>query len=423
MKRNTRSIHCAYPRRDAYDALSMPVYESVAYEFDNAATMADVFCERITAPDYSRVANPTVTHFEDRVAAVTGARRAVAFNSGMAAISSTLLSLTAAGANVVTSCHLFGNTYSLLTETLSRFGVEVRLCDLTRPDALETAIDEHTACLFFEILTNPQLEVADVRALAAVARCHRVPLVADTTMIPFTEFDGRALGIDIEVVSSTKYVSGGATSLGGVVIDYGHFPQFTERITHEALFNLGAYMTPQVAHLQTLGLETLEVRYRRQAATALALAQWFETRPEVLRVTYAGLPSHPAHALFARQYGGTFGAMLTLDFADRDAAFRFLDALRTAPPIFSTIARWPSTRRAPSSDFSTPKHVLQWMCATPPCVSASGWKISTTCVRISHKHWPQRHAPPTDSSADAVFSTHTLSDIYHHATIFFRHAH
>ena len=147
-------------------------------------------------------------------------------------------------------------------------------------------------------------------------------------MIPFTEFDGRALGIDIEVVSSTKYVSGGATSLGGVVIDYGHFPQFTERITHEALFNLGAYMTPQVAHLQTLGLETLEVRYRRQAATALALAQWFETRPEVLRVTYAGLPSHPAHALFARQYGGTFGAMLTLDFADRDAAFRFLDALR-----------------------------------------------------------------------------------------------
>ena len=263
MKRNTLSIHCAYPRRDAYDALSMPVYESVAYEFDNAETMADVFCERVAAPDYSRVANPTVTHFEDRVAAVTGARRAVAFNSGMAAISSTLLSLTAAGANVVTSCHLFGNTYSLLTETLSRFGVEVRLCDLTRPDALETAIDEHTACLFFEILTNPQLEVADVRALAAVARRHRVPLVADTTMIPFTEFDGRALGIDIEVVSSTKYVSGGATSLGGVVIDYGHFPQFTERITHEALFNLGVYMTPQ----------TLEVRYRRQAATTLALAQ------------------------------------------------------------------------------------------------------------------------------------------------------
>lgn len=102
MKKNTRSIHCAYPRRDAYDALSMPVYESVAYEFEDAATMADVFCERVTAPDYSRVANPTVTHFEDRVAAITGARRVVAFNSGMAAISSTLLSLTAAGANVVT---------------------------------------------------------------------------------------------------------------------------------------------------------------------------------------------------------------------------------------------------------------------------------------------------------------------------------
>ena len=136
MKKNTRSIHCAYPRRDAYDALSMPVYESVAYEFEDAATMVDVFCERITAPDYSRVANPTVTHFEDRVAAITGARRVVAFNSGMAAISSALLSLTAAGANVVTSRHLFGNTYALLTETLSRFGVEVRFCDLTRPEQL-----------------------------------------------------------------------------------------------------------------------------------------------------------------------------------------------------------------------------------------------------------------------------------------------
>jgi len=166
MKRNTLSIHCAYPRRDAYDALSMPVYESVAYEFDNAATMADVFCERVAAPDYSRVANPTVTHFEDRVVAITGARRVVAFNSGMAAISSALLSLTAAGANVVTSRHLFGNTYALLTETLARFGVEVRFCDLTRPEQLETVLDEHTACLFFEILTNPQLEVADVGMVA-----------------------------------------------------------------------------------------------------------------------------------------------------------------------------------------------------------------------------------------------------------------
>ena len=389
MKKNTRSIHCAYPRRDAYDALSMPVYESVAYEFEDAATMADVFCERITAPDYSRVANPTVTHFEDRVAAITGARRVVAFNSGMAAISSALLSLTAAGANVVTSRHLFGNTYALLTETLARFGVEVRFCDLTRPEQLETVLDEHTACLFFEILTNPQLEVADVCALAAAAHRRGVPLVADTTMIPFTEFDGQALGIDVEVVSSTKYVSGGATSLGGVVIDYGHFPRFTERITHEALFNWGAYMTPQVAHLQTLGLETLEVRYRRQADTALALAQWFAERSEVERVTYAGLPSHPAHALFARQYGGTFGAMLTLDFADRATASSTPCAWCIAPPISSTIAPWRSIRRAPSSVSSPPSSAPPCRCAKRPCVSASVWKTSTICARILPKRLRQ----------------------------------
>ena len=328
MKKQTQAIHTQFQRPDAYSSLSMPVYHTAAYEFSDAVSMTDAFCGRTDDPDYSRVMNPTVTFFENKVRALTGATDVIALSSGMAAISNALLAVAEAGQKIVTSRHLFGNTYALLTETLARFGVEVRFCDLTRPEQLETVLDEHTACLFFEILTNPQLEVADVCALAAVAHRRGVPLVADTTMIPFTEFDGQALGIDVEVVSSTKYVSGGATSLGGVVIDYGHFPRFTERITHEALFNLGAYMTPQVAHLQTLGLETLEVRYRRQADTALALAQWFAERSEVERVTYAGLSSHPAHALFARQYGGTFGAMLTLDFADRATAFRFLDALR-----------------------------------------------------------------------------------------------
>ena len=163
--------------------------------------MADAFCGRIDAPDYSRVENPTVTNLEQRVKALTGAENVIALNSGMAAISNTLFSVVEQGKNVITSRHLFGNTYSLLTSTLSRLGVEARLCDLTDVESVERLIDDNTCCLFLEIMTNPQLEVVDVRALAEIAHRHSIPVIADTTLIPFTQFSAKDLGIDLEVVS------------------------------------------------------------------------------------------------------------------------------------------------------------------------------------------------------------------------------
>ena len=131
MKKQTQAIHVAYERRDAYDSLSVPVYNTLAYEFDNAQIMSDAFTDKIKAPDYSRVENPTVTNLERRVAALTGASHATAFNSGMAAISNTILALASQGKNIVTSKHLFGNTFSLLFGTLRRFGVKTHLVDLT----------------------------------------------------------------------------------------------------------------------------------------------------------------------------------------------------------------------------------------------------------------------------------------------------
>ena len=157
MKKQTQAIHLEYERRDAYDSLSVPVYNTLAYEFDNAAVMAEAFTDKIKAPDYSRVENPTVTNLERRVAALTDAAHATAFNSGMAAISNTLMALAAQGKNIVTSKHLFGNTYALLVATLRRFGVKVRLRDLTNIEAVREAIDDDTCCVFLEILTNPQL--------------------------------------------------------------------------------------------------------------------------------------------------------------------------------------------------------------------------------------------------------------------------
>ena len=325
MKKTTQAIHVPYKRRDA---LSLPVYNALAYEFDDAQTMADAFCNRIEAPDYSRVENPTVINFEDRVKALTGAAHVMAFNSGMAAISNALMALAAQGRNVVTSRHLFGNTLSLLTTTLGRFGVESRLCDLTSVEDVEKAIDDATCCIFLEVITNPQLEVADLRALASVAHRRGIPLVADTTAIPFTQFSARDLGVDIEVVSSTKYVSGGGTSLGGLVIDYGTCEGFSDRVRFELVFNLGAYMTPQVAYMQTLGLETLEARYRVQASNALELARKLRALPQIKKVNYVGLEDNAYHALAVSQFGPTAGAMLTIDLASEQACFDFINRLQ-----------------------------------------------------------------------------------------------
>ena len=328
MKKQTQAIHLPYKRRDAYDALSMPIYNAVAYEFDNAEVMADAFCGRIDAPDYSRVENPTVTNFELRVKALTGAEHVIALNSGMAAISNTLFAIVEQGKNVITSRHLFGNTFSLLTSTLSRFGVETKLCDLTNVDAVEKLVDDNTCCLFLEVMTNPQLEVVDVRALTEMAHRHGIPVIADTTIIPFTQFSAKDLGVDVEVISSTKYISGGATSLGGLIIDYGRFPFIGKRLLNEMLFNLGSYMTPQVAYMQTLGLETLDARYRVQAANALALAKWLCTLKPIRNVNYVGLEDNRYHQLSLSQYGETAGAMITIDLESQEACFRLLNNLK-----------------------------------------------------------------------------------------------
>ena len=328
MKKQTQAIHHPFPQRDAYGSLSMPVYHTAAYEFEDADEMADAFCGRVIMPDYSRVLNPTVMFFEDKVKALTGASDVIAFTSGMAAISTAIMAVAAAGKNIVTSRHLFGNTFSLLTVTLKRFGVEARLCDLTNPDEVAKAVDADTCCIFLEVITNPQMEVADLRKLADIAHGHNIPLIADTTMIPFTEFDAHALGVDIEIVSSTKYISGGATSLGGLIIDYGTTDGFDHRIRFELIFNLGGYMTPHAAYMQTLGLETLDARYRLQAANALALARKLRTLPAIRKVNYIGLEDNPYYEISRRQFGPTSGAMLTIDLADEAACKKFINSLK-----------------------------------------------------------------------------------------------
>lgn len=338
-------LHTPYAKPDAYNALSMPVYNSAAYEFDSAEQMELAFTGRAADHTYSRITNPTVQYFEDRVRTITGAFGVTALNSGMAAITNTILTLAKAGSNIVTSRHLFGNTYSFLASTLADFGVEPRFCDLTKPEEVAAQIDDNTCAVFLEIITNPQLEIADLKALASVANERGVPLVADTTIVPFCAFDAKKFGINIEIVSTTKYISGGATSLGGLIIDYGKFnwvgtpklsamakdfgpAAFTAKLRKEIHRNMGAYMTPQVAYMQTLGLETLTLRYTRATDTCLALASKLQCLSQIESVNYTALPDNPFNALSKAQFGNRPGAMFTIDLASREACFTFLNKLK-----------------------------------------------------------------------------------------------
>lgn len=338
-------LHTPFDKEDAYHSLSMPVYNTAAYEFDTAEAMEEAFCGRTADHAYSRITNPTVRYFEKRIQTLSGALSVTALNSGMAAISNVFITLGRAGANIVTSPHLFGNTYSFFKSTLAAFGVEARFCDLTRPDEVRARIDENTCALFLEVITNPQLEVADLEMLAGIAHAAGVPLVADTTVVPLHVFHASDFGVDIEVVSSTKYISGGATGLGGLVLDYGTFDwsrskklaetaatfgtsAFTARLRKEIHRNLGAYMTPQAAYMQSLGLETLEVRYARQAATCLELAKRLLALSQIESVNHTGLETNPYHSLSVKQFGAYPGAMLTFDLASREACFRFMNRLR-----------------------------------------------------------------------------------------------
>lgn len=327
MKFQTKAIHTPYPRKDAYGALAMPVYHCCAYEFPDHQAMIDSFTQQSDDPDYSRVTNPTVINLEGIIRNLADAKEVVAFSSGMAAISAAVMAVAAAGKRIVTSKHLFGNTFLLLTRTLKRFGVETVLVDLTNPEEVKAALTPDTCCIYLETITNPQMEVADVRVLSELAHSVGAALIADTTMIPFLYVDSRSLGIDVEILSSTKYLSGGATSLGGIVIDYGSIEGFSDPLRKDLLMNLGAYMTPHAAYMQTLGLETLDARYSVQEANVLNIALELSERDDI-EVCYPGLPDNPYHTLCRDQYGGRFGCMMTLILPSEEACFRFIDELQ-----------------------------------------------------------------------------------------------
>ncbi|MEI7675566.1 MAG: aminotransferase class I/II-fold pyridoxal phosphate-dependent enzyme [Bacteroidales bacterium] len=341
----TRIIHTEFPKKDTYNSLQVPIYENVAFEFDTAEEMADAFTGKSAAYSYGRISNPTVEAFERRIIEITGAVGVMAVNSGMAAISTLFIEIASAGSNIVTSAHLFGNTYGFFKNTLAAFNVEIRLVDLTDLDAVEAAIDENTCALYLEVLTNPHLEVADLRKLSQIAHSKRVPLVADTTVVPFVCFQAKDFGVDLEIVSSTKYLSGGGTSLGGLIIDYGKFDwknskklaplakqfgdnAFSVKLRKEIHRTIGSYMSPHTAYMQTLGLETLAIRYQRSSSSCNILANNLLSIDGIQSVNYTGLKSNPFYEISLAQFGENPSSMLTFRLESKEACYIFLNKLK-----------------------------------------------------------------------------------------------
>ncbi len=341
---STRALHGASRGRDPHGSLRVPLYDSVSFEHEDSCSIQLAFEGRRPAHTYSRISNPTVDHLEQTIRLLSGGMAVLAVSSGMAAIANTILTLGGTGKNIVTTRFLFGNTLSLFQKTLSSWGLETRYVSMDNMDEIDRAIDSDTCCVFLESITNPQLEVADCLAISEITRQHAVPLVLDNTLMTPYLFNSRNNGVDIEILSSTKYISGGGTTVGGIIIDNGNFDwkqseklrphvlkygpmTFIGRLRHEIYRNVGACLSPHNAAMQSLGLETLSLRIDKSCSSSLRLAQFLDSHAKVRTVNYPGLTNSPAHITAQKQFGTRFGGILTFDLADKEQCFRFMDSL------------------------------------------------------------------------------------------------
>jgi O-succinylhomoserine sulfhydrylase len=311
--------------RTAESEHAEPIFTTSSYVFANAAEAAARFDESVQGNIYSRFTNPTVRCFEERLAALEGATSCVATASGMAAILATCMALMKAGDHIVCSDSVFGSTIALLNRYFVKFGVEVSYARPDDNEAWRRAIKPNTRLFFVETPSNPLSVLADIRALADIAHEHGVLLAVDNCFCTPALQKPFELGADLVIHSATKYLDGQGRCLGGAVLG-------NEQLVGKEVFGFirtaGPSMSPFNAWVFLKGLETLELRMRAHSQSALQLAQWLERQKGVSRVYYAGLPSHPQHALAKRQQSG-FGGIIAFDVeGGREAAWAFIDATR-----------------------------------------------------------------------------------------------
>lgn len=325
---DTRAVRAGF-ERTAFGEHTEPMFLTSSFVHDSAAHAAAKFAGEAEGFIYSRFGNPTVRLFEERLAALEGADDCRATASGMSAIMSVLMSLTRTGDHVVCSQGVFGTTIQLFA-LFARYGIETSYVPLDDPTAWEAAIRPNTKLLFLETPSNPLTEVGDVRALSAIARARGIPLVVDNCFCTPALQRPLELGADIVVHSATKYLDGQGRVLGGAVLGSR---KYVAEVLQPVVRYCGPTLSAFNAWVLAKGLETLSVRMLRHSENALAVARWLEARPEVARVRYPWLESHPQHAL-ARSQQRAGGAVLAFDLKGPDdaarkaAAWRVVDGCR-----------------------------------------------------------------------------------------------
>ncbi len=359
MKDETIAIHGGYTTDPTTHAVTAPIYQTVAYEFDDAQHGADLFDLAVPGNIYSRIMNPTCDVLEQRVAALEGGIGALAVSAGSAAINYAILNLASAGDNIVAVPQLYGGTYTLFAHMLPSQGIEVRFAADDSVAALEALIDERTKAVFLETIGNPAGNIVDLAAVAKMARSHGVATIADNTVASPALLKPIEHGIDIVVHSLTKYMGGHGTTLGGIIVDSGQFPWaehaqrypgmntpepsyhgvvYTEAFGPAAyigrartvpLRNTGAALSPFNAFQLLQGIETLNLRMERHCANTQAVAEYLQGHANVEWVRYAGLADHPHHALAQQYMGGKASGILTFGVKGGfDAGVKFYDALK-----------------------------------------------------------------------------------------------
>ena len=361
MKLETLAVHAGFSPDPTTKAVAVPIYQTVAFAFDNTQHGADLFDLKVPGNIYSRIMNPTNAVLEARVAALEGGIGALAVASGMSAITYAIQTIAESGDNIVSSSQLYGGTYNLLAHTLPQMGIQTRFADASKPETFEALIDERTKAVYCESVGNPLGNVTNIQALADIAHKHGVPLIVDNTVPSPAVCRPFEHGADIVVHSLTKYLGGHGTTIGGIIVDSGKFPWaehktrfkrlnepdvsyhgvvYTEALGPAAfigrarvvpLRNTGAALSPMSAFQILQGIETLALRMDRICDNAVKVAQHLKSHPKVAWVNYAGLADHPDYELVKRQMGGRASGIISFGLQSADplvAGTAFQDALQ-----------------------------------------------------------------------------------------------
>lgn len=359
MKDATKAVHSGYKSDPTTKAVATPIYQTVAYEFDNAKHGADLFNLEVEGNIYTRIMNPTNDVLEKRIADLERGVGALAVSSGMAAINYSILNIIRAGQNIITTPQLYGGTYTLFSHMLPSQGIEVRFARDDSPESMESLIDENTRAFFCETIGNPSGNIADIEALADAAHRHGIPLIIDNTVATPILTKPVQFGADIVVHSLTKYIGGHGNSIGGVIVDSGKFPWadypekfpmlnepepsyhgvvFTEALGEAAyigrcrvvpLRNTGSALSPFNTFLFLQGIETLHLRMERHCDNALSVAEFLKSHSKVKWVNYPGLPDNPYFSLAKKYMNGRPGSIMTFGIEGGiESGIKFYDSLK-----------------------------------------------------------------------------------------------